>query len=555
MLSSVTLPANIGRYEVIDRLAAGGMAEILLARVVGPSGFLRPVVIKRILPQYAKEGAFVNMFLDEARIVAGIMHPNVVQVYELDHEGGELFLAMEYLEGESASGVMRRVVARHSRLPPAIAAFIVAEACAGLHAAHDLEAPDGTSLNLVHRDVSPQNLFVTYRGAVKVLDFGIAKVTDRVTQTETGTVKGKFQYMSPEQTHGKPLDRRSDVFALGIVLYELLVGKLLFKRATMPATIRAVCEADVPPPSTLVAGVPAALDRICLRALARRRDERYATAAEMRRDLLTALRGSGASDDPGEALALLMQELFPERIAEKREMLRRVQSGSAVTHVPAVETDALVELPTISDAHLEESTTEAMGAATEAASRWETRLAPAPAPRGRINALWPLAAAALALMVIGVTAVAWSRASTSAPAVTVPAAIPSTSPAGPEPSRQPSEVVVRVRSVPDGARVTVDGRDGGETPTTLRVARGTTPVRVELRRDGFVTNQQDVVPDGDRDVELTLIAIPPQGARAKGATPGASTSTTSPRPSPVKPAGKPPPPPGTPTAPSFDRFE
>ncbi len=179
------------------------------------------------------------MFVDEARIVAGIRHPNVVAVQELAHEGDELFLVMEYLEGESVGGVARRLVTRGESLRRSLAAFVIAEACAGLHAAHELVDDEGLPRDLVHRDVSPQNVFVTYSGQVKVLDFGVAKAANRNTQTEAGQVKGKFAYMSPEQCLGKPLDRRSDIFGLGIVLWELSTGRRLFKRGSEHLTFKA----------------------------------------------------------------------------------------------------------------------------------------------------------------------------------------------------------------------------------------------------------------------------------------------------------------------------
>ncbi|HEY6461638.1 MAG TPA: serine/threonine-protein kinase, partial [Polyangiaceae bacterium] len=193
------LPDKLGRYQILGELAVGGMAEILLARVVGPSGFERPVVIKRILPHLARQEAFVSMFLDEARIAAGIRHRNVIHVEELAEGPEGLYLVMEYLEGESAAGLMRRIFVRETSLDLALGSYIVAEACAGLHAAHELEDASGQKQHLVHRDVSPHNLFIAYDGRVKVLDFGIAKAADRITRTEAGQLKGKFSYMSPEQ--------------------------------------------------------------------------------------------------------------------------------------------------------------------------------------------------------------------------------------------------------------------------------------------------------------------------------------------------------------------
>lgn len=244
-----SVPHRVGRYEVVGLLATGGMAEILLGRLAGPSGFSRPVVIKRILPHLARDRRFRDMLIDEARVVARIAHPNVVAVSELGSEDGELFLVMEYLEGESLGSLMRRLFTRGETLDPALACHVIAETAAGLHAAHELTDAAGRPLELVHRDVTPQNVFVTYGGEIKLLDFGIAKAADRSTRTETGMVKGKFAYMSPEQCLGKPLDRRSDLFSLAILLYELTTGRRLFKCASELLTFRAICELPIVPPS------------------------------------------------------------------------------------------------------------------------------------------------------------------------------------------------------------------------------------------------------------------------------------------------------------------
>jgi eukaryotic-like serine/threonine-protein kinase len=341
------VPRSLGRYEIVGFLASGGMAEVFLARVRGPSGFERPVVLKRMLPHLTRQASFVNMFLDEARILARVRHPSVVQVQELTNEGGELFMVMEYLEGETLAGLSRRLIARGEALDPAIAAHVIAEACAGLHAAHELRSDDGLSLGVVHRDVSPQNLFVTFAGSVKILDFGIAKAQDRVTRTETGDLKGKLDYMSPEQCMSKDVDRRSDVFSLGVVLYELLTLRRLYKRPTPLATLKAITEEPVVPPSRLASSCPKALDSICLRALARDPGERYATAADMRRDLLVAMRATADEGLPEEHLAQTMLRIFADRKQEKEEMLRRVREGDHPTFLPAPEADDLVEIPVV----------------------------------------------------------------------------------------------------------------------------------------------------------------------------------------------------------------
>src|SRR5688572_7190193 len=249
--ASVSWPKRIGRYDIVGPLASGGMAEILLARIVGPSGFQRPVVIKRILPHLSRQKDFVDMFLDEARIVSVIRHPNVVQVTELGHENEELFLVMEYLEGESTAGLMRRLSSRAEKLEPALAAYIVAEACAGAHAAHEQLDSTGANLGIVHRDLSPHNVFVTYGGAIKILDFGIATAADKIAKTEAGQFKGKLEYASPEQCRGAQLDRRSDIFSLGTILWELTTGFRLFKRGGAMEMLRAICEEPIPRPDTI----------------------------------------------------------------------------------------------------------------------------------------------------------------------------------------------------------------------------------------------------------------------------------------------------------------
>ena len=377
-----TVPRQIGRYEIVGPLASGGMAEILLARLAGPSGFMRPVVIKRILPHLAQKKDFVDMFLDEARIVAGIRHPNVVQVTELGHEGGELFLAMEYLEGESTSGLMRRLQARGERLDLTLAAYIVAEACAGVHAAHELTDENGKKLNIVHRDVSPHNVFIGYKGAIKVLDFGIATAADRIAQTEAGQFKGKLEYASPEQCKGAVLDRRSDIFALGTILWELTTGKRLFKRANALDMQRAICEQPIPAPGAVAVDFPypEELAAITMKAIARKRRERYQTALELRHDLLVALRKLSVRVAPEEDLAVVMNRLFEDRIEEKAEMLRRVKAGASVPKLPIGEADEQVEIPVAVNVEYTSAPPDGTGTETGSLSEGEGEAIPAAPP-------------------------------------------------------------------------------------------------------------------------------------------------------------------------------
>jgi len=355
--SSNWVPTRLGQFEVVGELATGGMAQILLARMAGPSGFQRTVVIKRILPHLARDEAFVAMFTDEANTVSRIRHPNVVSVEMLCRDDGELYLVMEYLEGESLFGVMRGLLRLKRKLPYELIAHLLAEACAGLHGAHELKGPDGKSVNLVHRDVSPHNIFVTYAGGVKVIDFGIAKTDNRKNRTETGQLKGKFEYMSPEQCAAEPCDRRTDVYALGIVLYELITGQRLFKRANELLTIKAVTEGPIIPPTVLCPDCPGRLEQIVMRALERDPKQRYQTCDEMCADLQSLLRQDKRLEASPEALmARFMQDLFAERIDDKKKMIAEIAKGEAPKSLPPPDVDLQYVLPEIDEAALRNHT-------------------------------------------------------------------------------------------------------------------------------------------------------------------------------------------------------
>jgi len=347
------VPERLGRYDIIGELATGGMAQILLAKPSEPGGFKRLVVLKRILPHLADDKAFIQMFHDEARIVGTLDHPNVVQVHELEEGSDGMFMVMEFLDGESMFGLMRRLTRLKTQISHDLAIHLVAEACSGLHAAHEMRDDQDRPLDLVHRDISPHNLFVTYSGKLKVIDFGIAKTENRITRTETGQLKGKFEYMSPEQCAAQPVDRRADVYALGIVLYELVTGRRLFKRANELLTIRAVTEQPIIPPSELNPDCSPELEAVTMRALAREPEDRFESCAKMRRALLRVLREEHRSPKlPEDQLLELMQELFPDRIDEKKKVFERIQEGSAPTKLPRPEVDLQYAVPEISDDEL-----------------------------------------------------------------------------------------------------------------------------------------------------------------------------------------------------------
>jgi serine/threonine-protein kinase len=277
------------RYEILGRLAEGGMAEIFLARSKGMAGLERHVVLKRVLPERARDAGFVAMFLDEARLAAQLHHPNVAQVFDIGKLGESFFFTMEYIHGENVRELLVRLAHQRRQLAVGDALTIAAGVAAGLHHAHERRGPDRVPLGIVHRDVSPANILVSYEGGVKVVDFGIAKANQRdAADTRTGSVKGKVAYMSPEQCKGKDVDRRSDVFSLGIVLWELLTGQRLYKLDTDFDTMSAIVYTDPQSPSHLRPGVPAEVDKIVLTAMAKDPARRFATAAELLEAIETA---------------------------------------------------------------------------------------------------------------------------------------------------------------------------------------------------------------------------------------------------------------------------
>jgi len=306
------LPRRIGRYQLIGRLAKGGMAEAYLGVCGELPGLHSLVVVKRILPHLSSNEQFVRMFFDEARIGTLLDHPNVVRIIEVGRDRDGYFLAMEPVQGKPLSALLRKAAHRKSPLGHAEAAFIVGQAADGLGYAHGLEDVEGHPLNVVHRDVSPENILVSFEGAVKVIDFGIASALGRLTETVPGGLKGKIEYMSPEQASGGAVDGRSDVFALGAVLWEALSGRRLFRRETELETMRAIV--DEPVPRLLrAAGVSPRLERIVMRALQKDPEDRFADAREM---ALLLHRHAYASEGFSPAgLAAQMKRLFARDLA------------------------------------------------------------------------------------------------------------------------------------------------------------------------------------------------------------------------------------------------
>lgn len=310
---------RLGRYQLVTRLAVGGMAEVYLARHGELSGYKTLVVIKKVLPHLCEHPEFTSMFLDEARIALLLDHPNVVRMFEVGRSEQEYFLAMELVQGKPLASLVRRASDRRETLDPKMAALIIAHAAHGLHHAHGLCDLEGRPVGLVHRDISPQNIVISFEGAVKVIDFGIARALGRLTETTAGGKKGKTGYMAPEQAMGDAVDHRADIFSLGVVLWEALCGRRLFGRASDLDTMRAMADEPVPRPSSLLR-VPPALESVVMKALARDPARRFSSAHEMASALekFVFQAGGGSAAD----LAILMKTHFAQDQVEWRNLVR-----------------------------------------------------------------------------------------------------------------------------------------------------------------------------------------------------------------------------------------
>jgi serine/threonine-protein kinase len=323
---------KFGPYEIERRLAEGGMAEVYLARREGPAGFEKRVVLKLVLPHRAQDSRFVSMFLDEARLVARIDHPNVAQVFELGQHGGRYFIAMEYVDGEALSEIIDAANDHGLLLPLQYVARIVSRVAAGLDHAHHLVGEDGQPLGLVHRDVSPDNVMLSVSGAVKVIDFGVAKAAINLRQTQVSGPKGKQCYMSPEQARGRPVDGRSDVFSLGIVLYQLTTGYRPFGTPSGLDAVSGILDDRPAPPSKKRDQVPEAFDAIVMRALEKDVRERYQRAGELQRDLERFI--GAHSDVVGDEQLAELVNLVRRGEAQDAALLKRRQREVSVVPIP-----------------------------------------------------------------------------------------------------------------------------------------------------------------------------------------------------------------------------
>lgn len=317
-----------GKYLLLDRIASGATAALYRARLRGEAGFQRLVAIKRILPHMAGDPEFVRTFVREAKTAALLAHTNICPIYELGKVGDSLYMAMESIAGKDLGRITRRLAKKGETMPPVIAAWIAARVCDALDYAHNLKGPDGQPAGIVHRDLSPTNIVVSYEGQAKLIDFGLAKAVGRAQQTNVDALKRKLGYMSPEMVKGRPLDARSDVFGVGICLYELLTSRRLFSGANDMETLSLVANASIPPPSSVAEGPPAALEAIVMRALRRDPDERYGTAAEMAQALTEFIRTADPLFGPNQLADWLATHFADERKEEHARLTLLLEASN-----------------------------------------------------------------------------------------------------------------------------------------------------------------------------------------------------------------------------------
>jgi serine/threonine-protein kinase len=339
--SDAPVVKRIRNYDVTRRLAMGGMAEVFLAEQTGPSGFRRQVVLKRILPNISNDPQFVKMFLNEARIAAGLAHPNIVHIYDFFQDETGYCIVMEYVHGENVAGMLRAAHRRSASVGLGHTVRIMTSICEALHYAWDEPDSHGRPRRIVHRDVSPHNAMIGFDGHVKLLDFGIAKALQSEALTSVATLKGKYSYMSPEQVRSEPLDHRADLWSVGVMLWELTTGKRLFKRDTEMSTLHAIMNDPIPRPTSIYPDYPAGLEEIVMGILERDRDRRTADARTVSDALSNVAQESGWNTTANQ-LAALMRTLLAERLAQEDPTANEATNNSAAAPTRQVGSQSVV---------------------------------------------------------------------------------------------------------------------------------------------------------------------------------------------------------------------
>jgi serine/threonine protein kinase len=557
----VVVGQTIGKYEVLQRLAAGGMAEIFLARMVGVLGFDKLVVIKRILPHLAQRNDFIQMFLDEARIATTLNHANIVATHEVGVHGKSYFMVMEYLAGEDARSIVRRIARAPNtgaggRLPLEHALNIGVAVAAGLHYAHEKRDRDGAPLEIVHRDVTPQNVIVTYDGAVKLLDFGIAKAANRINETRSGSFKGKVPYMSPEQCRGEPLDRRSDLFSLGILLHELTLCRRLFRGETDFQILKQIAEGPITRPRDVDPQYDARLQAIVMRALERDPASRFATARELQEALEELAHEMRLRLSPL-SLANYMQSLFDDKHGAWREVSADGDVGKLERHFATVMAERLD-----GDEEDESVPPPQPPSDVQLSSLPDEGLEPVRRRGGAgrmLAALVLLVGAAAAMVAWRHREVATPPSAIVAPRVIAPAPAPAAAPAArttvstelPMPELAPTSTataptaIMEISTTPTGATLVLDGKTlHDRSPARLSVAAGEQHTLM-VRTAGHAGVAERFMLDAGEEAAMEIdlrranrggAAVKHKVAHAPAASPATAPPSSAPAPAPVAPA-------------------
>jgi serine/threonine-protein kinase len=529
--------SKIGRYDLIYPLGQGGMATVYVGQVSGMAGFEKLVAVKIIHPHLVRERLFVEMFLDEAKIAAQILHPNVAAIQEIEEDDGILFMVGELVPGESLREVMRHAEKRGTRLSQPMAAYIAASVCSGLQAAHDLQDGDGNPLNLVHRDISPQNVLIGYNGFVKLIDFGVAQAKGRLSHTEAGTIKGKMGYLSPEQLQGKTLDGRSDLFSLGVVLYQMITGKHPFPGHTSLERLNRISAGEFRPLHELEPSVAPELERIVLNAMAVQRGERFPSATAMAEALKTYIRSQEEAAG-SQQLSTIMNYLFSTRIITHKKRLRGWRErGERTGSIPLPDsiTAGITAAGRGSAEHAEEIPVEEISV-VEIKRRFPVK---------------PLIAAVAVAAVLAVGAVLFFttpwKAAGEGPAVSDPAPDPAseiaeTPPAAeaeeqaPPPAEEaalPAEVKITFAVKPKFARIHVDGERLVAGTREIVLPRDEKVHQIKVSAGSYTPQTVELTADQDREVSVELAWAGKKGKPA-GKPAGKKTEPAADKPPPKK---------------------
>ncbi len=522
VMEALAVGKTVGRYDLIHRLGHGGMAAVFLGRATGRAGFEKLVAVKVIHPHLGAEPEFVEMFLDEARIAARICHPHVVEIHDLGDDDGVFYMVMEYVEGETLASLLRQLRKQDEHLPISAVLQIAADACEGLAAAHDLTDAEGRPMHLVHRDVSPHNLLVGMDGRVKVVDFGIAKATGRRSSTRTGQLRGKLAYMSPEQAGGESIDHRTDLFALGSVIWELLTNDRLFVAETESETLARVHACVLSDIREVRSDIPEPIAAFMAKALARDPDERFASAHDMLRDVRGLLRGLDESIDPRGDLAKVMDQLFSARVGYIHAAVRRAAtSGSRprehAANDPIASDDATKLAPSrssensgIEPARPSGSMALAAAGPTTQTQTLTSSLAAAPARHWTLWLVLPLLGAAVGAMLV-IRVLGWGTEATAIedPRKSEPV-LSMERQAKPAPAPELS-ATIRWHFDIDPAGTTVYINDIAQrqpSPVTIEVPRGDDEVEVKLVHEGYKTKILHPAPLAAHNFTEHLDALP-----------------------------------------------